>query len=213
MKNIIISLFVVSLISGCKTTPSTPKPNKDKYTFQCLYITIPGDSLEDSFSLKGNQATLSKTQSQLDDILSHPDAEVIELPIVIAGIGESVTNDQTKAVLLPEDYDIVDGKAVAKNTIIHIGKSFSVTPIKVENGIVISKILPSWTKLKGYDEYKIEDDISVKMPMFERKVVDSVLSLELNAWTLLGGLVDQSSDGTSVNNLVCFRVLPPTTDK
>ena len=41
MKKWIISLFVVTLISGCSTIPSSPKPHPEKYTFQVIRIEIP----------------------------------------------------------------------------------------------------------------------------------------------------------------------------
>lgn len=211
MRNIIISLIVVSLVYGCSTTPSSPKPDKAKFTFQCLYLTVPSGSIKEPFSFS-NPPMLFRTQAQLEDILTAPNTEVMEFPIVIAGIGESVTNDQTKALSLPEDYDIINGEAVAKNKTCNIGESFSVTLIKVESGAVTCKINPVTTMLKGFDEYVVSDGVTVKMPMWKKMKIDSEITLEPNLWTLLGGLIDQRSDGTSVNNLFCIRVLPPKVD-
>ena len=98
MKKWITSLFAVTLICGCSTTPSSPKPHPEKYTFQVIGIEIP-------------DMTLQSFKIDVEKMIQHPDTEISEYPIVLVALGGSVTNDQSKAVSLTEDYDIVDGKA------------------------------------------------------------------------------------------------------
>jgi len=237
MKKIILSLFVASLISGCSTTPSSPKPHKIKYTFQCLQVTSPDLLIQeltfgfDTNAVAGNYGQLKKdnlfgkqhvttpasitlTHTQFEELIKRPNVEIAEFPIVYAGLGESVTNDQTKSVSLPEDYDIVDGKAVVvKEKIIKLGYSVAVTIDKIENGAISYHLNASHLELRGFDEYKTENGISVKMPFFERRSVDTNLTQKPNSWLVMGGLIDEKPDGKKVNMMIFVRIIPPNTDK
>ncbi|MDH3981436.1 MAG: hypothetical protein OES84_00885 [Kiritimatiellaceae bacterium] len=212
MKKTIIGIFITALISGCTTT-STPKAHEAKYTFQCLHVTIPSGTLKIPYTQQNGQSGMFPTQSQFEEILNDPGTEVMEFPIVSVGIGKSVTNDQTKAVSLPEDYDIVDGKPVVKEKICKLGCSTSVTVNKVENGAICYHLNVSYQELLGFNENKIENGLSVKMPFFKKRGIDTDLTGPPNSWTMMGGLIDQRSDGTSVHNLICMRVIPPITAK
>jgi hypothetical protein len=195
MKKWITSLFAVTLISGCSTIPSTPKPHPEKYTFQVIGIEVP-------------EGTLESSKMDIEKIIQHPDAEISEYPIVLAGLGESVTNDQTKCVLMPEDYDIVDGELVAKEKIVMLGYSTSVTVDKIENGAVSYHLNASYNELVGFDEYKTEGGVA-KMPFFNKRAVDTDLTQKPNSWTMMGGLIDKRSDGKKVNRIICVRAISP----
>jgi len=240
MKRIILGLFLASLISGCSTTPSSPKPHKTKYAFQCLQVTSPDSLVQeltfsfDANAVAGSYGQLKKdnlfgkqhittpaptfpmptlTHTQIEELIKSPNIEIAEFPVVYAGLGESVTNDQTKSVSLPEDYDIVDGKAVVKEKICKLGYSTSVTINKMENGAISYHLNASHQELVGFDEYKTENGISVKMPFFEKRAVDTDLTQQPNSWIGMGGLVDEKPDGKKTNQLICVRIIPPNTDK
>jgi hypothetical protein len=220
MKIIIFGLLMAFILSGCSTIPSTPKPHPEKYTFQVITIEIPGDLPEYhnkadkmmglEFS-KGSSLPTSLTipSRDLEKLIQHPEAEITEYPIVLAGLGESVTNDQTKSVLMPENYDIVDGKAVVKEKIIKLGYSVAVTVDKIENEEISYHLNSNFKELKGFDEYKTENGLVVKMPYFKMRAMDSDLTHEPNSWTMLGGLIDQRSDGKKINQLFCVRAISP----
>ena len=117
MKKWITSLFIITLISGCSTVPSIPKSHPEKYTFQVIGIEIPNEIASDYIQVtkgKNGEEITSSSEPYPEALDNHPKAKITEYPIVIAGIGESVVNDQTKSVSLPEDFTVVDGKAVAK---------------------------------------------------------------------------------------------------
>ena len=196
MKKWITSLLAIILISGCSTIPSTPKPQPEKYTFQVIGIEVP-------------EGTLQSLKMDVGKIIQHPDANISEYPTVMAGLGESITNDQTKSVLMPEDYDIVDGKAVAKEKIIKLGYFASVTVDKIERGAISYHLNASYKELAGFDEYKTENGLSVKMPFFNKRAVDTDLTQKPNSWTMMGGLIDQRSDGKKMNRIICVRIIPP----
>ena len=241
MKRIILGLFAVALFVGCSTTPSSPKPDKTKYAFQCLQVTAPDSLVQkmtfntnavvESYSplkkenLLGKQerlsgekecstpAVLNLTDSQIEGILKSPDVEVHKFPVVYADLGESVTNDQTKSVSLPEDYEVVDGKAVAKEKICKLGDFTSVRVDKIENGAISYHLTVSHRELVGFDEYKIEHGLEVKMPFFEARSIDTSLTQQPNSWSVIGGFVHQKSDGEKMHQMICVRVIPPNAEK
>ena len=232
MKRIMLSLFVASLISGCSTTPSSPKPHKTKYAFQCLEVKAPeslvqelttnkvaenyGELKKDNLFGQKNvtiPASITLTHAQIEELIKRPNIEITEFPIVYAGLGESVTNDQTKSVSLPEDYDIVDGKVVVKEKICKLGCFTSVAIDKIENGAVSYHLNIIHKELVGFDEYKTENGISVKMPFFEGRAVDTDLTQQPNSWIVMRGLVDEKPDGKKMNQIICVRIIPPDADK
>ncbi len=236
MKRITISLFVVSLISGCSTTPSSPEPHKTKFAFQCLQVTSPDSLVQElTFSFDANEvaenygqlkkdnlfgkqhvttpASITLTHTQFEELIKRPNIEIAEFPVVYAGLGESVTNDQTRSVSLPEDYDIVDGKVIAKEKIIKLGYSVAVTVNKIENGSINYHLNASHKELAGFDEYKTENGLVVKMPYFKGRSIDTDLTHEPNSWLVMGGLIDEKSDGKKINKMICVRIIPPNTDK
>ena len=214
MKKRIISLFAITLIAGCSTIPSTPKQHPEKYTFQILEARVPEEVISRGFvnqcppsleeEMLNNPDMMKagvgqKTKLNMDEILAHPDAEISEYPIVVAGIGESITNDQTQSVSMPEDYDIVNGQAVAKEKTVKLGYSVSVTVDKIENGAVSYRLNAMHRELAGFDEYKIGNGQNVKMPKFEKRGVDTVLTQSPNSWVMMGRLTDHRSDGKNIS--------------
>ena len=197
MKKWIISICVLALISGCSTTLTNPKPHPDKYTFQIIGVEIP--STESIAAL-----------SEVEEVINHPEATIIEYPIVIAGVGESVTNDQTKSVLFPEDYSIVDGKAVAKEKTEQMGYMVSIRFNEIKDGIISYHLNTYFKEFFGYDAYEAEKGISVEMPYFDSRSIDTDLSQKINTWTLLGGLYEENSDGNMVNQMFAVRIIPPS---
>jgi hypothetical protein len=224
MKKWIPSLFAAVLISGCSTIPSSPKPHPEKYTFQVISIEIPGDMPEyhnkaDKMRglefTKGSSLPTSLTIPSRDSekLIQHPEAEITEYPIVLAGLGESVTNDQTKATLFPEDYTIVDGQAIPKEKIIGIGLFTSVTVEKIENEAISFHINASDRKFKEWQKYPAGDGLIIKMPFFNMRAIDTHLMLKTNEWVTLGGLVGERSEGKKMSSFMGIRIIPPITDK
>ena len=212
----ILSLFSIVLISGCSTTPSSPKPHPEKYTFQVIHIEIPTEEATKYVQLtegKDGEKTTQIYTSDAEALINHPRADIVEYPIVLAGLGESVTNDQTKATLFPEDYTIVDGRAIPKEKIIGIGLFTSVTLEKIENEAISFHINASDRKFKEWQEYPAGDGLIIKMPFFNMRAIDTRLMLKTNEWVTLGGLVYERSDGKKMSSFMGIRIIPPTTDK
>jgi len=204
------------MICGCSTIPSSPKPHPEKYTFQVIHIEIPSEAASDYIHVtkeKNGEETTPILVSGAEALIKHPLADIAEYPIVIAGLGESVTNDQTKATLFPEDYTIVDGQAIPKEKIIGIGLFTSITVEKIENEAIGFHIIASDRKFKEWQEYPAGDGLIIKMPFFNTREIDTHLTLKTNEWVMLRGLVNERSDGMEMSSFMGIRIIPPTLDK
>ena len=235
-----LSLFVASLISGCSTTQSSPKPHKTKYTFQCLQVTAPDSLIQElTFSFDDSVAILKDylqeqidnplqeqqitplqqttkpsripvlTHSQIEELIKKPDVEIIEFPIVYAGIGESVTNDQTKTVEMTVDADVVNGQVVYTKEPHRLGKEMSITVNKIEDTNITYHISLRSQKFVGFDEYKTTGGLVVKMPYFKSRGTHTEITQEPGVWIGMGGLIDQRDGGAKMNELLYIRIIPP----
>jgi len=193
MKKVTISLFAAALLSGCSTTPSNPRPHPEKYTFQVISIEIPDFD----------------SSTPLSEAINHPDATIHEYPIVLAGVGESQINDQTESVSFPEDYSIVDGKAIAKEKTVKLGYSVSIQFTELKNELIQYHLQTYYREVAGHDKHEIGDGITVSMPYFKSRRLDTDLSQAVNSWVVYGGLVDEKSDGTKLTHMIGVRIIPP----
>lgn len=198
MKKMIISVVTIVILTGCSTAPpkpSTPNPDPQKYTFQVIGIEIPNEA----FIICNND---------IDKITTHPDAKISEYPIVVAGVGESVTNDQTRPA--PSE---IDGKPVDKDIIVKLGYSVSIQNPTVEGGALSYHLISHYEELVGFEEYTTQDGASVMMPFTTKRELNTQISQKLNTWITLGGLIKDNSDGKKTNLMLCVRTIPPTANK
>jgi hypothetical protein len=145
--------------------------------------------------------------------MNHPKAIITEYPIVVAMVGESVTNDQTKAASFPEDYDIVDGKVVAIEKIIKLGYIVGVTVDKVENGAVSYHLYASHKELARFETFTTENDLEVKMPYFNVRAVDTHIIQQPKSLFTISGLVGEGSNGEKLSLMFCVKIIPPASEK
>lgn len=203
MKKWITVLFIAALISGCTTTPTALKPHPEKYTFQVIGIQVSENALRD------NKISLENPLSneEFETLINEPTAQITEYPVVVADVGEKVTNDQQDHVLFPSDYQIVKGKLIPEEVTIGLGLFTEIHANKIHDGMISFDINIENKKLNGWDEYPTEAGIA-KMPYFEGRAIKTELTQKPNIWNLMGGLVDQGT-----NSLIAVRVLPPATSK
>ena len=202
MKKLIPILFAVALISGCSTTNLSLKPHPEKYTFQVVGIELPAEALRDKNRI---------TSSDADKIIQHPDAKIIEYPVVVAGRGESVTNDQTKSASFPENWEVVDGEPVIKEKMIKLGHSVTISFDELEDGVISYNLEARYNKLAGFNEYPMEKGSSVKMPIFKNRSIDTNLKQGPNSWISMGNVISKNPDGEQIAFIMCVRVIPPKT--
>ncbi|MDF7799699.1 hypothetical protein P4C99_09490 [Pontiellaceae bacterium B1224] len=205
MKRITPLALALTLLCGCTSKPITPKPHPEKYTFQVIALDIPESELPEVPPLD----LMKIVQADLGAFILNSKTSLREFPLVIAGLTESVTNDQTKAVSLPVDYSLVDGVAVATEEIQHLGYLTAVTVNDVQSGQVDVNLLASHKKLMGHDTYQAGDGVTVEMPYMEGRAVDTQITLTPNSWVMMGGLMSEESEGNQEYSFICARVIPP----
>lgn len=228
MKKWIIATLAVLVVTGCSTTVKTPKPVEGEYTFQAFYVSVPVSDFDQwasnykttppisSFTYFNEQAIpvgLSPFfQDAVESLFENPNAEIVEFPVVRAGVGESITIDQTTTVYQGVDADIIDGEVVYKKEPIDLGKRLSLTIVAVnEDKTVMCQIHPMYRKLIGKNSFPVEGDLVVEMPKYRTISVDTFSkSLILDAWVMLR-IYDpyERNDGTQVHGLLFGRLLPP----
>ena len=185
MNRIAMCLLFASVIMGCATTPSPPAPHPSKYAFQCFFVSVPEEVLKnlnvrfDKRNL-GHDPTMDAmprpTQTQIDEIIKHREVEIVELPIVYAGMGEAVANDQTITSEMAVDADVVDGEVVYRTESCKIGNMVSVDVKSLERGYVSYQIHAMTKRLAGYDHRKTLDGMEVRMPYFDRRELNTTMS-------------------------------------
>ena len=202
MKGLISCLSIMAFMSGCSTIPSTPDPHTEKYTVQVVEVEVPSGV----FTFEGGYPPNIDIESEL---FAHPDAVLFEYPIVAAGVGESVTNDQTKHVVMAEDYSVVEGKDVAQEKVYKLGSIVSANINELENGYIYCHTYANRQELVGFDETIMENGERVMIPAIKTRELDMRPLLEPNSWIMIGGLTSQRSDGENLDLILCLRVIPP----
>ncbi len=203
MKSHIISLLALAFITGCSSVPEKIKPHDQKYTVQVIKANAPQGIVS------WMPSSSEENDKQAEAIFSHPDTKLTAFPIVHVQAGGANTNDQTKSVMLPEDYSIVDGKAVAKEKECKLGKFVSVEIENIEGDTISYKLDVFDRKIKGHDDYKVGEGITVSIPFMENSAINTRVTQKMNSWVLLGGLSDKDSKGNASELIFCVRIIPP----
>ncbi len=153
------------------------------------------------------------TQVQIEEFLQNPSVEIVELPIVYASIGESVTNDQTKTAQMVIDADVVNGEIVYTKKPYKLGTKISIRVDKAEGTNITYQIHMMRNKFVGFDEYTTKEGFVIKMPYCEGRSIDTQITQPHDVWTTLGGLIHQQNNGPKIHEMIFFRIHPPTTEK
>lgn len=207
MKLLITCLFTIVAISGCATNsstpsaiytriPKTPEPHAGKFAVQFVKV-----------ELQNNVGFDPSYPKSVERIYQNPSNEITEYPILYVGTGVAVTNDQTKTVVLPEDFNIVDGKAVPNEKSYKLGFDMAVTISKVENDRASLKLNFNQCDLKGYDVIVAEGGIEVHMPQFKLGSMNTDVSIKLGGWVVLGGIGENPDDKKGSSTLYLIRVI------
>jgi hypothetical protein len=203
MKTIIAGLLIaISPSSVYSAIPAEPKPQEGKLAVQVVKVEHPkkfdlplGHGLNPAAMFQDGSNTLT------------------QYPTLYAEVGTAVTNDQTRSVVMAEDFNIVDGKAILKEKTYKLGLSIAATIAQIENDVADLKLNFSIQKLKGFDEFTIEEGTKVKLPMFESVNMNTDVSLQLGSWVVLGGLAGESDTTEEKTTLYFVRVKDPRTNE
>jgi uncharacterized protein YceK len=208
MKKMKCNLIVITawvLLSGCSSTPETPKPEESKYALQIVEAHVPSAFFM-SFS------TLPYDSEVINEILISPDIKRREYPIVYAGMGEVAVVDQTTTRMLPEDYSIVDGEVVAHEKEHKLGTYISAEILEAKEEATTIAFNFKFKQLIGYDTHSLDDKTSIDMPMFQaRELNPKKLTLAHSTWLTIGGLTNRDSEGNEYTWVFLIRIIPPNT--
>ncbi len=221
---LLITLSALLFIAGCSTTsvPSTPKPHPEKYALQVLLIETPAIGTEPT------SAYVPAPTRNIEALLKNPNATVTELPIVYAAIGETAINDQTKTISAPKNYELktdTNGviRVVYDNATAKVGQYVEMTLKKVENDEATFDLLFYEKSLQGMQRYDIspatesQDALTAFMPIFKMYKTDTDITLALESWLQMGGLIRETVQGintgketkTAIEKHTFIRILPP----
>ena len=195
MMKSILGLAAIAVLVGCSTMPSDPKPDAHRYAVQIIEVEGPlpsSDALNNSFVFKNS--------------------DCYEYPISYAEIGVALTNDQTEAISLPEDYRVVDGVVIAEEKTYPLGCFIELLIHRVEQDKVSCYLTFSRQVLKGFDEYVMVDGEKAQMPVLSKHQFTSDLNVPLNVWTALGGLPGTwgaHEQHSNHNPHFAVRIIPP----
>ena len=206
-------------------TPELPNPQEGKYSIQIIKVQTSAstDPLEYLENFKPENALYttgagtnqthvfphdSAIPSVPEKILEDPSSEIFEYPILYTVIGSSVTNDQTKTVLFPQDYKVEKGKAIPLDEKpIKLGLYIATTVTEQKNGVVDLHLDFYTNEIKGYDEYDVGSGVKVKMPFFDTRNIDTDVTIPLGGWLTLGGLKVSAEEEQSKNTVYFVRVI------
>lgn len=195
MRNLFMSLFAVSFVSACMASPLTPKLHETKYTIQILEVTTPTPT--------------HHSPNWLAESLNNTNSVIYTYPTLYAEIGETVGDDQTEEVSMPESYDLIDGKVVPKEKLVRLGKAVEVSIPGIEGENITYSLSVYNKSFKGYDIYPLEDGIEVKMPYFETRSINTEITHPLNRWISMGGRLDKKGNSF----FFYVRIVPPEESK
>lgn len=177
MRKVIVGLVcIIATSSVYSAIPSEPKPKEGELAVQVVQVEHP-KKIDVTFDYVHDSEVIFKDGSNT----------LTQYPTLYVAVGSVVTNDQTTSVAFPEDYDIVDGKAIPKEKIVKLGRSIVVELSNRRDGMVDLKMSFIDIELKGYDDIALKGGIQVKMPYFNRRTFNRDFSVVLGDWMVLGG--------------------------
>jgi hypothetical protein len=195
MKSVLLGIGSVILLSGCSTPSASPKSNDYKYAVEVVELKL------------SEQVAIEDLNAEaIDQLLRNADVEREDYPVVYARPGEPAENDQTESVLLAEDFQIIEGKAVPREKECRLGKSVGVKISRVDAQSATFRLKVYQRKLKGFDGYETAAG-TVKIPFFSSREINSELTQIFNTWTVIG-----ASDDAAIFSVFIIRTLPPKLD-
>lgn len=146
-------------------------------------------------------------EDAMEKLFSFPQARTTEFPVVYVNAGERKKIDMQSPVKYPTAYD-KDGQPTDYATS-GVGRLIEIDLKSVTNGMAkfsyhIEDVDdPVWTSFKlGPSSRKI------KQPIFHTRSISSSsdITLPLNSWVIMGGLITESKDGTKRNMIMVIQM-------
>lgn len=227
-----MAAVAVLTVAGCSTPRTDPNPAEEKYTLQSFLISTPTDDFNQVFTayLSSASTTVSgfvsadgtpipaqptpvestPSQELVDTLLKNPDNEIIEFPLAYVEVGATVTNAQTEVLHSIVDASVVEGKVVYEKEPIHVGPSVILTINEIlESGAINCNLEIDHCRLTGVEHYTLEEEFEIEMPHYEKRSINTEITLAPNSWLPMAGMISQRNDGTKVHEIFLIRLLPP----
>ncbi len=199
MKKLILPILLLCMSSFGVEVPQLPAPNGGQYAIELFKIETPHPF---------DQLSFKQDDEVIEHMFTASENTVSSLPVMYANIGETVENDQTEKVLLPEDYNVVGGKPVPINKLQHLGTRTRVTLKKASQTTATLHLNFHHQVLQGYETYKLGREVEVEIPYFETRKVDTVIVQKLGSWIVVGG-IESKEEGSIKTSYYIIRISKP----
>lgn len=204
MKNIsqIIAYALVLLLPTAVQAaeiPNLPPPRENQFAVELFKIVTPRPF---------DQAAFRQEPEFIEEMFHAGENAVTPEPVIYTQLGGVAENNQTREVSLPEDYNVVGGKAVPINKIHRIGVRTRVHIISATRTTAAIHIDFHHQVLKGYKKHKLGNGIEVKLPEFDLRQVNADLDYQFNSWVVVGG-IEAEEDGQILTSYYIIRISRP----
>ena len=180
--------------------PEMPRPKGNKFAVQLFRVDSPK-----AF----NQESFKQDNASIERLFSAEENKVTAYPVVYADVGKSAVSDQTKSVMLPDDFHVVDGQLVPVESLQHIGVRAEVGLREFKNTAATFTRKFHYQEITGYDEYKLKGGHSARVPLYETRKVDTELTQVLGSWVVVGG-IETEVEGEAKTAYFIVRVTRPS---
>lgn len=179
--------------------PDMPKPKGNQFAVQLFRVDSPRPFDKEKFK---------QDSESILELFNAKENYTKAYPTIYAELGKPAVNDQTKSMMLPTDYNVVNGEPVAVEALQHIGVRAEITIHDYRNDTATFNLKFHHQEIKGYDEYLLKGGKSVRIPIFETRKVDTDLSQVLGSWVVVGGIESSTGEKTSTAYYI-IRVTRP----
>lgn len=179
--------------------PELPAPRGNQFAVELYKIVSPR---------RFDQKNFRREPESIAQMLHAGENTVTPHPVLYAELGGTAENDQTRMTLLPEDFNVVDGKTVPINKLYPIGARTRIEFLSATERTAKIHIDFHHQELKGYEKYKLGRNIEAELPVFEVRKVNTEVDLRLGSWVVLGGIESQE-DGKFRTSYYVIRISRP----
>lgn len=179
--------------------PELPAPRGGQFAVELYKIVTPRPFDQKSFR---------KEPESIAQLFQAAENSVTSQPVLYTELGGTAENDQTREMLLPEDYNVVGGKAVPVNKLYHIGVRTRVKILNATRTTAAVHIDFHHQVLKGYEKCKLGQDLEAELPIFDIRKVNTEITHKLDSWVVLGG-IESEEDGAVRTSYYIIRISRP----
>jgi hypothetical protein len=211
MKKIVIHLVILSLFSGCSMLRSNVPEQPEKYTFQCVYLTLPAPLFK-KYTQETTPAFKDSAQTQytnlnINALLKNPQVERSDFPILYASIGTSATNKQTKEVSIRDRFRVENKTIVYSKKKVEVGKELWIQLIQATGDTVSYRVQTKALKIGGFRGVEAGNNLIATLPYLDKQFIDTKVTQKLHTWLCI---TQNPIKPTKNRTFICIRTLAPS---